>query len=232
VRTAAALLAALALGACASTPGPDANNDPYESTNREIFHFDQKFDQWMLEPSAEYYDDYVPQGIRNGAHNILSNLNQPAVFVNDVLQGEPKNAGETIARFTVNTTLGLAGAFDTAARLGLPPHTNDFGLTLAKWGVGEGPYLVLPMLGADPPRDAIGQAADFAFDPTIYVHLKAHIWWAVGREYLTILDTRARNLDTVNEIERSSLDYYATTRSLYRQFRDNQIHNDKPPPEE
>jgi phospholipid-binding lipoprotein MlaA len=234
VRTAAALLAALALGACATTPNPNAvaENDPYESTNREIFALDQKFDHFLLQPTAEYYDEYVPDSIRNGAHNFLTNLDTPAIFSNDMLQGKAGRAGQTLLRFSVNTTLGIGGIFDMASRLGVPSHSADFGQTLALWGAGEGPYLVLPILGPDPPRDAIGQAMDFAFDPTVYVHFRQHIWWALGRKYLTIVDVRARNLETLTDIERASLDYYATTRSLYRQYRNNEIHNGGAPPQE
>jgi phospholipid-binding lipoprotein MlaA len=232
-RTAAALSAALMLAACAETQSPNAlaNNDPYETTNRRIFAFDVQYDHMVLEPSAKAYNDFVPDGVRQGAHNFISNLDLPITFANDVLQGEPGRAGRTVARFTVNSTLGVAGVFDMAGHMGIPAHTEDFGVTLGKWGVGEGPYVVLPLLGPDPPRDIAGLAGDFAFDPTVYVHLKQHIWWALGREYLTVMDTRARNLDTLNDIERVSLDYYATTRSLYRQLRDNEIRDGKPPRE-
>lgn len=231
VRITAAFLAAGLLAACTTAPGPDANNDPYEHTNRQIFALDVKFDRILLAPTAEAYDEYVPGGVREGAHNVLANLDAPVTFVNDVLQAEPCEAGHTFARFALNTTAGLGGIFDVAEHLGIASHTEDFGLTLGKWGIGEGPYMVLPMLGPDPPRDAFGQVADFAFDPTVYVHLKQHIWWAAGRQVFTILDVRARNLDTLADIERNSLDYYATTRSLYRQLRNSEIKGGETPPE-
>lgn len=232
--TAAAFSAALLLAACATQPSPNAlaNNDPYEPANRQIFALDVRFDHMVLEPSAEAYNTFVPDGVREGAHNFITNLDLPITFANDVLQGEPKHAGQTFGRFVVNSSLGVAGVFDVASRMGIAAHTEDFGVTLGKWGVGEGPYVVLPFLGPDPPRDMIGQAGDFAFDPTVYVHLKQHFWWALGREYLTVMDARARNLDTMNDIERTSLDYYATTRSLYRQLRDNEIRDGKPSPQD
>jgi phospholipid-binding lipoprotein MlaA len=125
----------------------------------------------------------------------------------------------------VNSTLGVAGLFDVASRMGIPDHAEDFGQTLAVWGIGEGPYLVLPLLGPAPPRDAVGRAADVFFDPSIYIRIKRHSWWMIGREYLTLLDLRARNLETLDDIERTSLDFYAATRNLYRQYRANEIRN-------
>jgi phospholipid-binding lipoprotein MlaA len=114
--------------------------------------------------------------------------------------------------------------------MGIPEHSEDFGQTLAVWGVGEGPYLNLPLFGPAVPRDAVGRVVDIFFDPTIYIPIKLHLWLMVGQEYFTMLDLRARNLETLDEIERNSLDYYAATRSLYRQYRANEIRNGKPEP--
>jgi len=224
-----AAVLALLLGGCASAPN-DPNNDPFESTNRAIFALDIKIDHMMLRRTAVAYNALVPEGARDGVHNFLGNLNEPVVFANDVLQGEGARAGQSAERFFVNSTLGLGGFLDIASDMGVSPQSEDFGQTLGTWGVGEGPYLVLPFLGPDPPRDAFGQVVDIGLDPTTYVPVKQHIWWMLGRKYVTILDARARNLDTLDDIERSSLDYYATTRSLYRQFRDNEIRNGRPPP--
>ena len=234
--TLAAIAAGLCLSAC-STPSPSAlaNNDPYEATNREIFDFNRRLDSWTLRPAAERYNNYVPGQIREAVHNTLTNLDLPVTFANDVLQGEPKRAGQTLSRFTVNSTLGVGGLFDVASRFGIPEHSEDFGQTLAVWGVNEGPYLVLPLLGPAPPRDAAGLAVDVFFDPTIYIPIKLHLWWALGREYLTLLDLRARNMETLDDIERNSLDFYAATRNLYRQYRGSEIRNGEPgapPPSE
>ena len=229
IATLAAITAGLCLSAC-STPSPDAlaNNDPYEATNREIFDLNVKIDSWTLRRTAETYNEVVPGPVRDSAHNVLQNLNLPVVFANDVLQGESRRAGQTLSRFTVNSTLGLAGLFDMASRMGIPEHSEDFGQTLAVWGVGEGPYLVLPMLGPAPPRDAVGRVVDTFLDPTIYIRIKRHPMWMIGRLYLTKLDLRARTMETLDGIERNSLDYYAATRSLYRQYWDNEIRNGKP----
>jgi phospholipid-binding lipoprotein MlaA len=233
--TLAAVAAGLCLSAC-STPNPNAlaNNDPYEATNREIFDLNLKIDSWTLRRAAENYNDMMPDPVRNSVHNTLTNLNLPVTFVNDVLQGEGKRAGQTVSRFTVNSTLGVAGLFDVASGMGIPDHTEDFGQTLAVWGAGEGPYLVLPLLGPAPPRDAAGRVVDFFFDPSIYIRIKRHVLWAIGRNYLMMLDLRARNMETLDDIERNSLDYYAATRNLYRQYRGSEIRNGEPgaPPSE
>ena len=104
--------------------------------------------------------------------------------------------------------------------MGVPNHTEDFGQTLGVYGVGEGPYLVLPFFGPDPPRDLAGQVADVFLDPFTYVKLREHGWWSAGRAYFSLLDLRSRNLDTLEGIERSSVDYYASVSSLYRQLRE------------
>jgi phospholipid-binding lipoprotein MlaA len=230
----AAIFAVFGVSACTSSQ-QDANgnleNDPFQTTNRKIFDLDQKLDAWTLKPTAAAYTKYVPGAIREPAHNLLANLDLPKTFANDLLQFEPQRAGQTVSRFVINSSLGVGGLFDVATDFGIPAHTEDFGQTLAVWGIGEGPYLVFPLFGPDPPRDAFGQIVDFFFDPTVYIHMKQHPWWVLGREYATFVDVRARNMETVEDVERSSLDYYATTRSLYRQYRANEIRNgrDAPP---
>jgi phospholipid-binding lipoprotein MlaA len=229
------LAAGLAMAGCASTPSDtdqstqaSDNNDPLESTNRQIFAFNMKLDRYIVKPSAEAYMDVVPEPARNGMHNFLVNLDLPVTFANDVLQGEPDRAGQTFGRFTINSTIGIGGIFDWASDMGIPDHTEDFGQTLGVYGVGEGPYLVLPFFGPDPPRDLAGQVADVFLDPFTYVKLREHGWYSFGRAYFSLLDLRSRNLDTLEDIERSSVDYYASVRSLYRQLRNNEIRNGKP----
>lgn len=227
-------VASTALCGCASdqtsaqTSEAQAANDPYEATNRQIFDFDEKFDHAILKPTAEAYNSVVPEPARDGIHNFLTNLNLPIVFANDVLQGDLDHAGKTFGRFGLNSTFGIGGLLDWATGADLPYRENDFGLTLASYGVGEGPYMVLPFLGPDPPRDAAGQVADIFLDPTTYISLRSHFWWGAGRYALNTIDVRARNIDSLEGIERSSVDLYASVRSLYRQHRRAQEHDGKP----
>lgn len=213
------------LSGCAAGPDKD---DPYEATNRDIFAFNMAVDRLALKPTAERYNAYVPETVRDGIHNALSNLQAPVVFANDLLQGAPSRAGETGERFLLNTTLGLAGLVDVAGRLGITGHEEDFGQTLGVWGVGEGPYLMLPFLGPSNPRDTVGRLGDVALDPTSYIRIKRHLLWSGVRLYGTVLDARARNIDTLDSIERDSLDFYGTVKSLYRQHRQSEIRNGMP----
>lgn len=222
------LAAGLALSGCASTDSTSADvNDPYEQTNRAIFEMNQKTDRAIILPASKFYVEVVPKPARDGLHNVLTNLDLPITFANDILQGEFSRAGETVTRFGVNSTIGMAGLFDIATKWGVPYHSEDFGQTLGTYGVGEGPYIVLPFLGPDPPRDAAGQIVDVFLDPTTYIQLREHLWWSVARQGTTVLDLRSRNIDTLEGIERSSVDYYASVRSLYRQARENEIRNGK-----
>lgn len=231
-RLAALWLLALTFGGCASGP-PSAEalaaNDPYEVMNRDTLKLNGKIDRYFVIPTVAVYFTVVPEGGRKMVHNLLQNLDLPTVFVNDVLQGEARRAGQSLARLSINSTLGVGGLFDPAtSKFHIPGHGEDFGQTLAVWGVGEGPYLVLPFFGPQPPRDAFGQVADIFLDPTSYIHLKQHVWWDAGRYYFTLLDLRGQTYQQVQSVERSSVDYYASLRSLYRQLRNNEIRNGRP----
>jgi phospholipid-binding lipoprotein MlaA len=222
----AALCAAAALSGCATDPS--GQNDPYEKTNRSIFAFDQAIDHAVARPVAVFYNHAIPQFFRDRIHYALYNLDLPVTFGNDVLQGEVKRGAQTVGRFTVNSTLGIGGLWDIASKMGIPDHTEDFGQTLAVWGAGEGPYLVLPGVGPAPPRDAAGHVVDLFMDPLAYI--RYHGQWTFGwvRTGLGVLDLRARNVETLDQIERTSVDYYATQRSLYRQYRNSEIRNGAP----
>lgn len=220
----------LAAAGCTTSHDPEAvaQNDPYESTNRAIFDFNMKLDNYFAKPVAKTYNRVVPEKARTGVHNFLTNLNKPVTFGNDVLQGSPDRAAETLGRFTVNTTVGLGGLIDVATMVGIPDHSEDFGQTLGVWGAGEGPYLVLPFLGPDPPRDLAGNVVDIFLDPLTYIRYHGADTWSAVRGGVSVLDLRARNVDNLETIERSSIDFYATTRSLYRQYRNAEIRNGKP----
>lgn len=220
----------LVLAGCAGTPSPEAlaANDPYEATNRDVLVLNQQLDQLFFIPTVKRYLS-LPDGVRTGVHNVLRNLATPTIFVNDALQGQPGRAGRTAVRFVLNSTFGLGGIFDPASQAGLAYHGEDFGQTLAVWGFGEGPYLMLPLLGPNNPRDTLGLAVDtFALDPTNYIHFKQHVWWDAGRQYLNFLDLRSQSFEALQGIERSSVDYYASLRNLYRQARQAEIRNGAP----
>jgi phospholipid-binding lipoprotein MlaA len=225
-------LCVLVLAGCASTPPSTealATNDPYEQTNRDTLKFNAKIDKYFVIPTVGVYFLLVPERGRRGVHNFLGNLSLPTIFLNDMLQGEVSRAGKSAWRLVINSTIGVAGFFDPAAKIGIPGHGEDFGQTLAVWGVKEGPYLVLPFFGPSNPRDATGLVVDAAMDPTNQVHIKQHLWWAAGREYFTLLDLRAQTYQTVQGIQRSSVDYYSSLRNLYRQLRAEQIRNGRNP---
>lgn len=241
---AAVLTFAVLTGSAWAQSEVDDDNDPLESFNRAIFNFNLKFDRAILKPAAKGYRAVVPDILspgskgyqavlrepgRNIIKNFLDNLRTPIILANDILQGKPGRAGRTVHRFLFNTTLGLGGLFDLVGSLGTEGHDEDFGQTLAVWGVGEGPYLVIPILGPRPPRDAIGLAVDSVlFDPLGYVDLAFYI--GLGRTAIRGVDERSRHIESLDEIEETSIDFYATIRSLYRQRRSDEIRDGAPPP--
>ncbi|HEV2188307.1 MAG TPA: VacJ family lipoprotein [Stellaceae bacterium] len=212
-----------------AAPVPDeGTSDPFEDSNRAIFNFNEGVDKAVLVPVANAYRTVLPPTARDMIHNFLQNLNGPIIFANDVLQGEPRLAAETVTRTVVNSTIGLVGLFDVANQWGIPYHTNDLGITLATWGVSPGPYLMLPILGPSNPRDLAGDVADSFGDPGNIVASNHHMLWAsFARGMTSGIDERSRNIESLNEIERTSLDFYATIRSLARQRRAAQIRHQK-----
>ena len=221
---AAALATVLALGACAEVPTDplarmayDEANDPAEPTNRVIFDGNQWVDRNALQPAARAYQDYVPGGVRDRLRNFSQNLKAPVVLVNDVLQGNMSRAWTTTQRFAVNTTVGGAGLFDVASGWDLPAHEADFGQTLGVWGAGPGPSVQLPLLGPSNLRDAAGTAFGFLGDPIGYVPGMQVI--QMSGSAVGAFDGRARMLPVTDDLEKSSLDYYATLRSMYAQHR-------------
>lgn len=225
VRAICAVLLALGLSACVATTPENMPNDPNEKQNRAMLKTNQWLDRNFVYPSAVAYAAVVPPKVRDRVHDFLMNLDLPVTFANDVLQGEPDRAGDSFQRFVINSTVGVGGLWDPASKIGIPNHNEDFGQTLAVWGVPDGAYIMLPVFGPSNPRDATGLVADVFLDPFYYVHINNHIWWAAAREYGSYLDLRARNLNTLTGIERGSVDYYASVRSLYRQSRKDAIAN-------
>lgn len=222
----------LALSGCvgprAAAPGDETFQDPFEDTNRSIFAFNQAVDRNVLVPVAEAYRTVVPPPAQQSLHDFLQNLNHPIIFANDVLQGQTTLAAQTFGRLVVNTTVGIGGMFDVASRIGIPYHTNDLGVTLATWGFDSGPYIVVPVLGPSNVRDLVGQVGDGFGDPGNYFAGQYNKFYAVlGRTVTEGIDTRSRNIESLADIERTSLDYYATIRSLYGQRRAAQIRHEQ-----
>jgi phospholipid-binding lipoprotein MlaA len=215
----AALL--LALGGCASDPTiPD---DPLEPMNRFFFDINARLDRHAALPAASFYSENVPTGIRGGIHNVLSNLGGPVTVANDVLQVDFTNAGIALSRFVINSTLGVAGIFDVATGWGLPERPRDFGETLGTYGIAAGPYLVLPLRGPTSVRDFGGGYVDGYFSPLHFIQYNGSNYVGLVRSSLGSVDTRAQNIVTFRDIERSSVDYYATLRTYYLQRRARQI---------
>lgn len=200
-----------------------AVSDPLEGWNRLVFSFNDGLDYVALRPIARGYRAITPKFARTGVSNFLSNFDSPVTFANDVLQGKPKRAGTTLARFGVNTTLGVAGLFDVASKFGLEEHQEDFGQTLGAWGVGSGPYLVLPLLGPSNLRDFAGWGVDMAFQPLNYANGEDAPEGRVGKAALTIVSVREANLETVEDLRKSSPDFYVSVRTAYAQARKSSI---------
>lgn len=231
---AASILCAGLLGGCATSPADqeaasiaDEANDPLEPINRVIFGFNQFADGLIIKPLALMYRDLLPPEMRRGTRNFLQNLRTPVTLANDIMQGKPGRAGTTIGRFVINSTIGLGGIMDMADEFDIEGHREDFGQTLAVWGTGEGFYLMLPLLGPSNPRDVVGFVADGFMDPLIYFLPNEAL---IARTAVRGIDERESVVDTLDEIERTSLDFYATLRSLYRQRRDDEIRDGAPAP--
>jgi phospholipid-binding lipoprotein MlaA len=237
IRTAICALSLLFAAGCASVPRDPAaraefkaNDDPLEPLNRRIFAFNRAADRVVIKPLAEEYRRRLAQPARDAIRHFLDNLSEPDVLANCILQGRPKSAATAGGRFVVNSTVGLAGLFDVAAVWKLPRQQGDFGQTLWSWGVAEGPYLVIPVFGPKSPRDGIGQGVDVFFDPFIYIFRDVYIpsGFKAGRLVLDGVDQRERNLESLDALERESIDYYASLRSLYRQTRAAELRGGNP----
>ena len=217
-------------------------NDPLEPMNRYFFDVNMFLEEFALKPAAAWYQMALPTPAQNGVHKFLQNLKQPWTAVNDALQGNLNRAGEAGTRFLINSTVGVAGIFDVATGWGFPEHTEDFGQTLAVWGLGDGPYLMLPFLGPSNLRDTAALPFDWYADPvniavTNYVPIPGHshprqpphhaeyTWFPTARGFVGAVDDQARNGDAIDQLKKQSMDFYATVRSIYRQRRDAQIHN-------
>ena len=210
------------------------DSDPIEPVNRALFEVNEALWTLFFRPVVEVYDNFLPPPFQNGLGNVLSNLKSPVVLANDLLQGEGTRAWQTTQRMVINSTYGIGGLWDSAERFGIEGHEEDFGQTLAVWGLGELAYMVLPILGPTNPRDLAGKMADGFLDPLTWylanTHRTTEAWGRVGAEGVDEYDGVKDELDVAKA---QSLDYYAAIRSMYKQKRLAEIRNgdkDKLPP--
>ena len=205
--------------------------DCFEGLNRGIFAFNQVLDSVVIEPVAKGYR-YLPSPIREGTSNALSNLSLVVTIPNNILQGDMSLAGKNSARFVVNSTIGILGIFDPASKMGLNDYEKeDWGQTFAKWGVGEGCYLVLPILGPSTLRDATASLINYSGGNAWYnitvdedTHYVSDFDYYASRG-LSGVDFRAKNIESFNNLEKNSIDFYASVKSLYLQDRKKRILN-------
>jgi len=201
--------------------------DPWESLNRNTFAFNLTFDKYILAPLAKGYRIVFPDQVRTGIRNFLNNLTEPWTSINSVLQGNVSNAGKSVARFFVNSTVGLLGFIDVASKLGVERQKEDFGQTLAVHGTGSGPYLVIPFLGPSTVRDAMGKIVGFIGDPvTLALQRNDNDEWVWIGTAINGIDFREQNLEKIDNLNATSVDFYATLRSLYLERRNSMIRNE------
>ena len=200
-------------------------SDPLEPINRLMFGINEIVDFVVLRPVNIVYRTVVPKPLRTGVANVVSNISSPVVFANDVLQGEGERAGNTLKRFVINSTVGIGGLIDVAGRNGIPGHSEDFGQTLGTWGVGSGPYLVLPLLGPTTLRDTVAMPVDSAMDPLTWILMDEKTAVRLAPLGTKVLVYHDAVMDDVDNMRRNSADFYATIRDVYTQRRQSEIAN-------
>ena len=193
--------------------------DPFEGANRQGYAIHQFLDRTFLRPAAKMYQALVPSPIRTGLRHVISNMGEPGVMANDLLQGHPVRAGKTLTRFVANTTIGVGGLFDVSTPAGLPHHDNGFGDTLGRYGAGPGPYLFVPLVGPSTVRDLLGHTVDVAADPLFWTQFRQRTLVIDTRTVVGGLDERGQADPQLKAIDAMSTDGYATLRSLYLQNR-------------
>ena len=229
ISNAVLFITVFALSACANTPPHEEVADPLEPFNRVVDDFNDTVDRAVLKPTAQAYEKVVPAPARSSVTNFFNNLGEPLVIVNQLLQGKGREGLSDTGRLLVNSTIGLLGLFDPATQMGLTRHNEDFGQTFGTWGIGEGWYLVLPILGPSTVRDSLGLIGDYQLDP-LAQHDEVRERNALGG--LRVVETRAGLLSASKVRDTAALDPYLFTREAYRQLRWNRIYDGEPPPPE
>jgi phospholipid-binding lipoprotein MlaA len=225
------VIALAVLAGCASLPAGNISDprDPWERYNRVVFDFNDGVDRAVVKPLAQAYRDYVPELAQNGLRNFFSNLRDVIIAIHQLLQAKPEAAATAGGRVLINTTVGVLGLGDPASAMGLTKTNEDFGQTFGRWGVGPGPYFVLPLLGPSTVRDAVGTVADFSFDPIGSVFEQGTSRTiAYG---LIAIDRRKDLLDAQDTIEALSFDRYSGVRDAWLARRRSLVYDGEPPPE-
>jgi phospholipid-binding lipoprotein MlaA len=230
LRLLAVLLFALLASGCATIPADAGNDprDPFEVYNRHMTEFNDRVDRALLKPVAQGYTAVVPEPARNCVNNFFGNIADLPIALNNLLQGKPGEAVSDVCRFAINSTVGLFGCFDVASKMGLEKHNEDFGQTLGRWGLGSGPFLVLPLFGPSSVRDATGRVVEMAGQADPLDHLNS----VRARNNLTALelvDLRASLLDAERLLDAAAIDRYQFIRNAYLQRRNNLVFDGDPP---
>jgi len=215
------------MSGCASVPGPKEEKDPLESFNRAMFSFNETFDGLIMKPLAIGYNA-LPDPVNKGVTNFFGNIGDVVVLLNDILQFKLTHAASDTGRIVFNSTAGLLGLIDVASPMGFRKRDEDFGQTLGYWGVGSGPYLVLPILGPSSIRDTFGRVVDYYTDPITYVRPTSTRGALI---FIEAVDTRADLLSASKVFEEAALDQYLFVRDAYLQRRRSQIYDGDPPRE-
>jgi phospholipid-binding lipoprotein MlaA len=224
-RTAGLLVVSSLLSGCATAASSNPR-DPFERFNRGVYQFNEQLDRAVFKPVAEGYRFVLPSFVRQSVSNVFSNLSDVRVGLNNALQGKFTTAYSDFGRVMINSTLGVLGLFDIASEAGIEKHDEDFGQTLGRWGVGDGPFLMLPILGPSSVRDTAGLAVDYFTDPVTYVDPSRSQNQLTGTR---LVNRRAELLDAKKVLDAAALDQYEFLRDAYLQRRGNLIYDGKPP---
>ena len=222
------LMVVAALQACATVKNPDPR-DPFESFNRSVSSFNEGLDKAVLKPVATVYKGVTPNWMRTGVRNFFNNIQDVWSAVNNGLQGRGQEMGDSIGRVLVNTSIGMFGLIDVASDLNIERHTADFGLTLGRWGVGAGPYVVLPVLGPYTLREVGALPVDWSAD---LVYQFGDQTTVIEMTALKLIDYRASLLGAGDVVDGAALDKYSFTRDAYLQRQRNKQYDGNPPEEE
>jgi phospholipid-binding lipoprotein MlaA len=212
LQTLAWLALAAAASACSTANGPD----PYRRLNQPIFQLNEGVDKILLEPVAEGYDTVTAHLFQTMIGNFFVNLTVPRTFLNDLLQAKPLKATQDVGRLVVNVIAGMGGFIDAASEMGIPKNEEDFGQTLGRWGVGPGPYLVLPLAGPNDVRDTLTAPLDVATNPTTWVNV-------FGLSIVRVVNTRAQYLEEIDQARKDAVDYYVFVRDAYLSSRERAV---------